>query len=86
MNVRPLSKEELSVQLGFSLDRPYGVVTFHPVTLENDRIAFKKNKSSAGRKNGKNTDVTDGDASVAGGRGRQRKRKGAEQQTGGING
>ena len=56
------------------------------VTLENDRIAFKKNKSSAGRKNGKNTDVTDGDASAAGGRGRQRKRKGAEQQTGGING
>ena len=28
-----LKKEELSVELGFELDKPYFVVTFHPVTL-----------------------------------------------------
>jgi len=30
-----MSKQELSESLKFSLDRPYAVVTFHPVTLEN---------------------------------------------------
>ena len=34
-----LSKEELSKQLGVELDRPYAVVTFHPVTLENGSAA-----------------------------------------------
>ncbi|MBS5002716.1 UDP-N-acetylglucosamine 2-epimerase [Holdemania filiformis] len=29
-----ISKEELEKDLGFSLDKPYAVVTFHPVTLE----------------------------------------------------
>lgn len=29
-----LSKEELEQELDFSLDKPYAVVTFHPVTLE----------------------------------------------------
>lgn len=29
-----LKKEELAAQIGLSLDVPYGVVTFHPVTLE----------------------------------------------------
>ena len=36
MNVKTLSKQELSKALDFELDRPYGVVTFHPVTLENN--------------------------------------------------
>ncbi len=35
MNVKCLSKEELGEALNFELDKPYGVVTFHPVTLEN---------------------------------------------------
>lgn len=34
-SVRLLSKPELEKALHFSLDRPYAVVTFHPVTLEN---------------------------------------------------
>lgn len=34
LNTRLLSKEELEKVLGFSLDKPYAVVTFHPVTLE----------------------------------------------------
>ncbi len=29
-----LSKEELEKQIDFVLDRPYAIVTFHPVTLE----------------------------------------------------
>lgn len=29
-----LSKEELEESIGFALDKPYAVVTFHPVTLE----------------------------------------------------
>ena len=36
MNVKCLSKEELGKALNFELDKPYGVVTFHPVTLENN--------------------------------------------------
>ena len=36
LNVKCLSKKELSEQLGFCLDKPYGVVTFHPVTLESN--------------------------------------------------
>lgn len=36
MNVKTLSKEELGKALNFELDKPYAVVTFHPVTLEND--------------------------------------------------
>ena len=44
MNVKSLSKEELSEQLGFSLDRPYGVVTFHPVTLESDSAVDQLNE------------------------------------------
>lgn len=31
-----MGKEALSESIGFSLDKPYVVVTFHPVTLEND--------------------------------------------------
>lgn len=30
-----LSKEELEESIDFQLDKPYGLVTFHPVTLEN---------------------------------------------------
>lgn len=33
-NVRCLSRRELSQELHFDLDRPYAVVTFHPVTME----------------------------------------------------
>ena len=37
LNSPLLTLEELEQSLGFSLqDKPYGVVTFHPVTLEND--------------------------------------------------
>ena len=35
-NEKLMSKEELEEYLQFSLDRPYAVVTFHPVTLENN--------------------------------------------------
>lgn len=31
-----LSKKELESELNFKLDRPYAVITFHPVTLENN--------------------------------------------------
>ena len=34
-----LSKNELEKSLGFLLDKPYGIVTFHPVTLEGDYSA-----------------------------------------------
>lgn len=33
-NLPLLSREEVSKQIGFSLERPYALVTFHPVTLE----------------------------------------------------
>lgn len=33
--VKCLSRKELEKELGFVLDKPYAVVTFHPVTLEN---------------------------------------------------
>lgn len=36
LNVKCLSKEELSRELHFDLNQPYAVVTFHPVTLENN--------------------------------------------------
>ena len=36
LKVECLSKEELGMALNFELDKPYGVVTFHPVTLENN--------------------------------------------------
>ena len=35
LNVKCLSKSELEKELDFKLDKPFGVVTFHPVTLEN---------------------------------------------------
>ena len=38
LNVKCFSKDELSKELGFELDRPYGVVTFHPVTLESGSV------------------------------------------------
>ena len=36
LKVECLSKEELGKALNFELDKPYGVVTFHPVTLESN--------------------------------------------------
>ncbi len=33
-NMKLMSKSELEQEIGFCLDNPYGVVTFHPVTLE----------------------------------------------------
>ena len=44
LNVKCLSKEELSEALNFDLDRPYAVVTFHPVTLENDSAIDQLNE------------------------------------------
>ena len=35
MTTKLMTKEELSKNLGFELDKPYALVTFHPVTLEN---------------------------------------------------
>lgn len=37
--VKLLSKAELELSINFKLDKPYAVVTFHPVTLENDNSA-----------------------------------------------
>lgn len=34
MHVEPMSKEELETSLGVTLTKPYAVLTFHPVTLE----------------------------------------------------
>lgn len=34
MNVELLSKEKVEESINFKLDKPYGMVTFHPVTLE----------------------------------------------------
>lgn len=36
LSIRCLSREELEKALDFKLDKPYGVVTFHPVTLESN--------------------------------------------------
>jgi GDP/UDP-N,N'-diacetylbacillosamine 2-epimerase (hydrolysing) len=44
LNVKTLEKEELGKELGFELDRPYAVVTFHPVTLENDSAIDQLNE------------------------------------------
>lgn len=38
-NEKLLSKTELEKSLNFKLDKPYAVVTFHPVTLENGNSA-----------------------------------------------
>lgn len=35
-NVQLMTKTELEKSIGFLLDKPYAVVTFHPVTLENE--------------------------------------------------
>lgn len=37
-NVQLMSKAELEKSIDFSLDRPYAMVTFHPVTLENESV------------------------------------------------
>lgn len=34
-NMQYMSKHDLSKSIGFKLDKPYALVTFHPVTLEN---------------------------------------------------
>ena len=44
LNVECLSKKELEKELNFELDSPYGVVTFHPVTLENDSATDQLNE------------------------------------------
>ncbi len=36
LNQKLMSKSELEASINFKLNRPYGVVTFHPVTLEGD--------------------------------------------------
>ena len=44
INVKCLSKKDLSKELNFELDKPYGVVTFHPVTLENNSTIAQLNE------------------------------------------
>ena len=39
LHVNLLNKSELAESLGFKLDKPYAVITFHPVTLEDDSSA-----------------------------------------------
>lgn len=36
MNEKYISKEELEESIGFRLDRPFAIVTYHPVTLEDN--------------------------------------------------
>jgi GDP/UDP-N,N'-diacetylbacillosamine 2-epimerase (hydrolysing) len=38
-NEKILNKDELELAIGFKLDKPYAVVTFHPVTLEDNNSA-----------------------------------------------
>jgi GDP/UDP-N,N'-diacetylbacillosamine 2-epimerase (hydrolysing) len=38
VNTKLLLKSELEKSINFTLDRPYGIVTFHPVTLEEDYV------------------------------------------------
>lgn len=38
MNIRLMNRDELSESLQFMLDRPFAMVTFHPVTLESNSI------------------------------------------------
>ncbi len=44
LKVKCMSKKELSKELNFELDKPYGVVTFHPVTLENNSAIEQLNE------------------------------------------
>ena len=44
LKVKCLDKDELSKELSFDLDKPYAVVTFHPVTLENDSALTQLNE------------------------------------------
>ena len=44
LKVKCLSKKELSKELDFELDKRYGVVTFHPVTLENNSALEQLNE------------------------------------------
>lgn len=39
LNEKLMSKSELEESINFKLDKPYAVVTFHPVTLEDDNSA-----------------------------------------------
>lgn len=43
-NIRCLTRKQLEEELNFRLDRPYGVVTFHPVTLENGSAVKQLNE------------------------------------------
>lgn len=44
LNVKCLNKEELSKELSFDLNKDYSVVTFHPVTLENNSAIDQLNE------------------------------------------
>ena len=44
LKVKCLNKDELAKELNFELDKPYGVVTFHPVTLENNSAIAQLNE------------------------------------------
>lgn len=41
LNTKLMSKNDLAENLGFSLDRPYALVTFQPITLENQTSAIQ---------------------------------------------
>lgn len=41
VNIKLLSKEELEADINFKLDKAYGMVTFHPVTLENNTSEYQ---------------------------------------------
>ncbi len=44
LQINYLSKEELSQQIGWPLTKPFSVVTFHPVTLENNTCEQQLNE------------------------------------------
>lgn len=44
LQIKYLSKEELSQQIGWPLTKPFSVVTFHPVTLENNTCEQQLNE------------------------------------------
>lgn len=39
--IRPMTREELGDSIGFALDRPFFLITFHPATLERESAAFQ---------------------------------------------
>lgn len=44
LHTKLLSKQELAEQINYKLDRPYAVLTYHPVTLENCTFEYQVNE------------------------------------------